>query len=111
MAGGLIIAIILVANRNALSDDNFAEECLQGEDDGVIIDCLDEKSFEYYNNGDCEKALKVYDDVPVDLFDKNTLANIYDEAYSLSLDCNDESLRLYWENKSESIWSQLEGVQ
>ena len=115
----LFVAIILVAiiialfliNRNPaynLSDDNLAKECLLASEDVDLSECLEDKAFSYYEDGDCEKALKVYDDIPVEEFDEYVLSDLYNDAYSMSFDCSDESLQNYWKDKFEGLSSKLE---
>jgi hypothetical protein len=111
----ILIAVIIklsLDNKNShppLSDDNLAKECLEGDNE-QWMDCLDDKASGYLEERDCEKALKVYEDVPPDWFDKYTLADLYDEAYSLSLSCDDLSLREYWEKKFNNLSKELEGM-
>ena len=97
----------IVAN---LGEDNLARECLMKEDDASIEYCLSGKAFAFIDEGDCEKALKVYDDIPVEIYDKRHLSYLYDEAYSLSLSCEDESLETYWLNKLNNMTEQLEAI-
>ena len=105
----IIVAVFIIKNKEYnLSDDNLAKDCLQNQDD-AMHECIEDKAWSYFQAGDCEKALKVYDDIPADRFDKYTLSDFYDEAYSLSLSCEDESLQNYWLNKFESLSNQLEG--
>ena len=92
------------------SDDNLAKECLQTSGDSSIMECLGDKAFSYYEEGDCVKALKVYDDIPAEQFDKRTLSDIYNDAYSFSLSCEDESLQIYWTDKFTELSNQLEAV-
>ena len=116
---GLVAGLIVVANNNTntntsnnadLNDNNLAKECLEGNTEDNAIDCLDEKAFSYYNDGhDCAKALKVYDDIPTTQFNEQAIARLYDEAYSLSLECGDKTLQSYWEEKNEAAWSHLGG--
>ena len=106
----VIIIVLQAINRNVgseLSEDNLARECLEGSV-GERMECLDEKSFSYYYDGYCEKALKVYEDASVDGFDNYSLLHLYDEAHSLSLICSDESVQEYWANKYEEILVQTE---
>ena len=109
----LIITIIKLslANENArpsLSDDNLAKECLEGDNE-QWMDCLEEKASAFIDQRDCENALKVYEDIPPDWFDEYTLADLYDEAYSLSFSCDDLSVQQYWEKKLNNLSKQLEG--
>ena len=103
----IITVIVVVINKQ--DDGDLAKACLQAENDGAIMDCLDEKAYSYYEEGDCEKALKVYDDVPADRFDEYTLSDIYQEAYALSDGCKDKSLRKYWLDKYSEATDHLEG--
>lgn len=104
----VIVGIIIVLNnKNGLGDGNLARECLDTED---VTGCLYEKAYNYYENEhDCEKALKVYDDIPAEQFDEYELSDLYNDAYSLSYSCEDESLKNYWEQKFNSLSSRLEG--
>ncbi|MBQ6414227.1 hypothetical protein IJI28_01200 [Candidatus Saccharibacteria bacterium] len=114
VAIALVVAIVFLpmANKrnNDYSEDNLAKECLEAGEDMDLSECLEDKSFSYFEEGDCEKALKVYDDVPVGLVSKVELAHLYDEAYSLSLSCDDESLQNYWMGKNDEISNQLEAT-
>ena len=113
LAVALVIAIVFLPINNQESNDdgdNTAEECLQAENEGKLADCLDEKAFSYYEEGDCEKALKVYDDAPKERFSKYGLSDLYNEAYAMSNSCEDEALINYWAEKYEAVSSQLEGV-
>ena len=108
----LTIAIILrpILTGRHFSDDNLAKECLKTDDPLAISKCIEEESSKYYEQGDCEKALKVYDDVPEDVFsDKYRLVDLYNEAYSLSSFCDDEALEEYWLGKIDELASQLGG--
>ena len=104
----VINALLLFRSDNGLSDDNLAKECLE-VNEGSVEGCLNDKSFEYFMEGDCVGALKVYDDIQ-DWFDQWTLAHLYDEAYSTSLSCDDESLQNYWKEKLEKVNNQLEAT-
>lgn len=116
---GLVAGLIVVANNNnasntatntGLNGNNLAKECLERNTEDDVIDCLDEKAFAYYDDEhDCAKALKVYDDIPTTQFNEQAIARLYDEAYSLSLECDDEALQNYWEEKNEAAWSHLGG--
>lgn len=110
---GLVVAIVvvLIMNRepiDELGNDNLAKECLKASGDTSIKSCLEDKAMVYYEKGDCKAALRVYDDVPVESFDEHELLYLYDDAYSMSLDCDDESLQSYWKDKLESLSSQSE---
>ena len=108
----VVLVVLPIVNRSSidsLSDDNLAKECLLMNGESSVTDCLDEKSSAYYDEGDCEKALRVYDDIPADAFDKYSLSDLYNEAYSTSIGCGDESLQSYWKNKFEELSNQLEG--
>ena len=111
-----LVLVLIVANVlalfadeisiNNLGNDNLAKDCLRSED---VMDCLHEKSFNYYKNEhDCQKALKVYDDIPAERFDDYELSDFYNDAYSMSISCNDESLEKYWEQKFNDLSSRLE---
>lgn len=102
----LIVVIVIVSIMN--NNRNLAEECLQDEE--TMSECLADKAFSYSMNDDCTNALKVYDDIPADRFDKYTLSDLYNEAYSISVSCGDESLRDYWSKKFEEISNQIEGM-
>lgn len=110
----LVIANIFLPMNNNQDDgndgDNLAEECLQAENEGLLADCLDEKAFLYYKEGDCERALEVYDDAPKERFSEYGLSDLYNEAYAMSNSCGDEALVDYWAKKYEAVSSQLEGV-
>lgn len=111
IALAIAIVVLSTANKNSinsLSNDNLAKECLLMNSESSIMDCLDEKASTYYDEGDCGKALQVYDDIPTDAFDKHFLSNLYNEAYSISIGC-DESLQNYWNNKFKELSNQLEG--
>ena len=101
----ILITIITIINNSKDTGDN----CLQEDNEEAIFDCLSEKSFEYYDEDNCEKALKVYSDFPVDNLSTDLKARIYDEAYSLSLDCEDTASQQYWGDKYEKLTSNLEG--
>lgn len=105
----MVLPIVKKLPITSLTDDNLAKECLLEDDESLALDCLDKKASAYYDEGDCGKALKVYDDIPVGVFDEYTLSDDYSEAYALSLRCEDEELQQYWKNKFEELSSQLEG--
>lgn len=108
----LIVANILVLFADEISisflgNDNLAKDCLLSED---VSSCLYEKAYNYYENEhDCQKALKVYDDIPIERFGDYELSDLYNDAYSMSTSCNDESLKEYWEQKFNDLSSRLEG--
>jgi hypothetical protein len=109
----LVVAVVVlfVMNRdsgNEYGDDNLAKECLKVDGDISIKSCLEDMAWSYYEDGDCDMALKVYDDVPVDIFDEYALSDLYDDAYSMSLGCDDESLQSYWKDKFEGLSARLE---
>lgn len=108
----LIVANILVPVLNGrkydFSDNNLAKECLEMEDDSLAESCIEEKVYSYYDEGDCENALKVYDDIPDGWFEEDSMGYFYDDAYSISLSCEDESLQAYWENKNNTFSNQAE---
>ena len=114
MAVVLVVALVFLSKLNVqkdyYDDNNLAKECLQAENEGKLADCLDEKAFSYYEEGDCEKALKVYDDAPKERFSEYGLSDLYNEAYAMSNSCEDEALINYWAEKYEAVSSQLEGV-
>lgn len=113
IALAVIIVVMNSMNDNVvdkLDDDNLAKECLLKEDDASREYCLSDKSFELYEAGDCEKALKVYDDIPAEMYDDRHLAYLYDQAYGLSLTCEDEALETYWEDKLNALTEHLEAV-
>lgn len=115
----LIFAIVILVVANILipaihtathyDDNNLVKECLQSDDVNVSTDCVEAKAEEYTDQGDCTQALKVYDDIPADHYDPYALQDLYDQAYSLSIDCEDGTLQEYWKAKSESLSNQLEG--
>lgn len=108
----LVVANIMIPVLNRrnydFSDDNLAKDCLLAEDEMSVDECLEDKAFSYYEEDDCEKALKVYDDIPSGWFEEDTLIHLYDEAYSLSLSCEDESLQSYWEEKNNKFMNRTE---
>lgn len=108
----LVVANILVpilnGRRYDFSDDNLAKECLEMKDDLSAESCIEEKVYSYYDEGDCENALKVYDDIPDSWFEEDYMGYIYDDAYSISLSCEDESSQAYWENKNNKFSNQTE---
>ena len=110
----LVNLIILFRGRDngnkSLGDDNLTKECFQDYESEQTEDCIEEKSSSYFDEGNCELALKVYDDIPEDQFDKYTLLHFYDEAYQLSSLCNDDNLEDYWEAKFNGLSSQLEAM-
>lgn len=109
----VIINVLLPMVRNKeynYSDDNLARECLEAGEDVDSSECLEDKAFSYLEEDDCKNALKVYDDVPVEVVDKAELAHLYDDAYAMSLSCDDESLQNYWAEKNKEISSQLEAT-
>ena len=113
----IVLAVIIVVMNSMnnsvvdkLDDGNLAKECLLKEDDASREYCLSDKSFELYEAGDCEKALKVYDDIPAEMYDDRHLAYLYDQAYGLSLTCEDEALETYWEDKLNALTEHLEAV-
>lgn len=113
----IIILILIITNLlvlfaddisiNSLGSDNLAKDCLRSED---VMSCLYEKAYYYYENEhDCKKALKVYDDIPAERFDEYELSDFYNDAYSMSTSCDDESLEKYWEQKFNNLSNRLEG--
>lgn len=108
----LIVINILVLFADEISvislgNDNLSKDCLLSED---VSSCLYEKAYNYYENEhDCEKALKVYDDIPAERFDEYELSDFYNDAYSMSTSCDDKSLEKYWEQKFNDLSSRLEG--
>lgn len=108
----LIVINILVLFADEISvislgNDNLSKDCLLSED---VSSCLYEKAYNYYENEhDCEKALKVYDDIPAERFDEYELSDFYNDAYSMSTSCDDKSLEKYWEQKFNNLSSRLEG--
>lgn len=109
----VLIIILVLANISLLlskkNDGGLAKDCLSENIDVSVGACLDDLAYSYYDDGDCERALKVYEDIPEDRFDKYELQDYYDDAYSLSLECDDTSLQDYWENKSNALSNQSEG--
>lgn len=108
----VVNVFVLLTNKNDinnLGDDNLAKECLKGDNEDWM-GCLEDKSLEYYDEGDCGSALKVYEDVPPDWVNEYVLADLYNEAYSLSLSCDDLSLQHYWGEKFNDLSKQLEGM-
>ena len=108
----LIVLIVLLALREEYSDNGgLVGGCYETDDEDAIVECLNEEAFSFYSDeNDCEKALKVYDDIPENSLSDRSAAILYDEAYSLSLSCDDLSLQEYWEEKSERKWEHLEGM-
>ena len=104
---GVIIIVLNNKNSQPNNQENLAIECLDGDSE-LLNDCLDDKAFEYFEEGDCVKALKVYDDVPVDRVDQDTLEYLYDEAYSMSISCEDETLEEYWRKKNDQFNNKTE---
>ena len=104
----LTINVVLLFTKN--NSEDLAAECLELSDKGEAEQCLNEKSFKYYQEEDCYKATKVYDDIPADYFDQYTMTLLYEEAYSTSVDCEDPSLEEYWRVKSEALSSQMEAL-
>ena len=106
----VINILIPIINTTTPDDSNsLVKDCLQSEDINVLTDCIEAKVDEYTGQDDCAQALKVYDDIPVNRFDPYTLQDLYDQAYSLSIDCEDGAQQEYWKEKSESLSNQLEG--
>lgn len=110
---GLIVANVVVLTRGEddmieLGDDNLAKDCLQKDNEESMENCLNDRAFDYFMDNDCENALKVYEDVPADRLDKRLVSHLYDEAHSLSMSCDDESLQEYWEDKLNKSLGQLE---
>lgn len=116
--GGLVVMIVVLVIVNmllpAMNDradvERLVKPCLELNDDDeqTVAGCLEEKAFFYLDEGDCEKALMVYDYIPVERYDDYSLADRYDEAYSLSLSCDDTSKQEYWKNKFEELSNKLE---
>ena len=104
----IIVNLVLFFIRKHESD-NLAKSCLEIEDDAMVVNCIEEKANAYDDAGDCVNALKVYDSIPEDRLDKYVLSDLYDEAYSLSSDCEDGLREDYWADKLEALSSQLEG--
>ena len=111
---GLGVAITVVILNN--NDDSSVADCFQ---DGVDMwECVDEKVWSYieveeYDDGEevvrgCEEALEVYDKIPVDRVDKQTLVTLYGKAYSLSSYCRDEESEEYWRSKYRESSKQIE---
>jgi uncharacterized membrane protein YvbJ len=117
---GLLLAIIIVLGVSIIFlnmreehdiSSGLIRDCFETNDEDAIMECLNEKAFSIYaDENNCEKALKVYDDIPDDSMSDRSIAMLYDEAYSLSLSCDDLSLRTYWNEKSERKWERLEGM-
>ncbi len=110
----IIVNALIFMNGNkpgAVNDDNLAKECLSIADAEEMIQCVDETSFDYYMQDDCDKAMKIYADVPEDMLDKTNLAFLYNEAYSMSLSCGDELSQGNWKEKYENIANQLENYE
>lgn len=107
----IIVIVIFNTMRNSivddLGDDNLAKECLRVDEDFSAKDCLEEKAQSYLDIGDCENALKVYEDIPAGWFDDYSLSDRYEEAYTLSFSC-DESVQNYWKNKHDTLLKRLE---
>lgn len=111
---GVMVVMINNSGDGVLEEESdeeiYALDCsnLSDSDDEMVIKCLNKEALSYYDEGDCEKALSVYDDIPEDRFDKYLLNQLYNDAYVLSLSC-DTHLREYWENRRYNLASQLEG--
>ena len=115
---GLGVGVVVVAINNNTDDtedqgeeeEEIAWDCSQLDDGDrdMVLYCLGREANSYYEAGDCVKALKVYDDISEDRFDKSIWASLYNEAYSISLSC-DESLQEYWENKHYELVIQVKG--
>lgn len=111
----LLVAIIVLVFVNIAIGLKHSEEvgneietdCTKLKDKEEALDCIDEKAFSNYQTAGCEEALKVYDEVPEGLFDDAWLELVYDNAYSLSLSCN-ESLQEYWSVKFSNIAARTE---
>ena len=110
----LVIIILILIVVNLLipvfkNNNNLAKECLEFEDQEAM-ECLEAKVDLFFDEDDCINALKVYDDIPANRFDKFTLSILYDDAYSMSLSCDNTDLENYWMDKKESISNQLEAM-
>lgn len=110
---GLGVAITVVILNN--NDDSSVADCFQ---DGVDVrECIDEKAWSYIEADEdeedgidgCEDALKLYDEIPINKIDKETIASLYNEAYSLSLYCGDEISQEYWGGKYRETMNQAGG--
>ena len=111
----LVVLIVLLTPHEKHDGNNgysgLARDCYEIGDEDAIMECLNDKAFSFYSDeNDCEKALKVYDDISEGSLSDRSVAMLYDEAYSLSLSCDDSSLQEYWEEKSERKWEHLEGM-
>ena len=107
MMVALIVVIVVLATRSNY-DKTAMTECLKNDDELEAVTCIKNLAFSYYEKDGCRTALKIYDDVPEERFEMVFLKNLYNEAYSMSLSC-DESLQKYWKDKYEGIANQLEG--
>ena len=111
----MIVNALIFMNDNkpgaVINDDNLAKDCLLMADAEEMIQCVDETSFDYYMQDDCDKAMKIYADVPEGMLDKTNLAFLYNEAYSMSLSCGDELSQENWKEKYENIANQLENYE
>ena len=89
--------------------EKVAKECwyLDEEDEMSTAECLESKAWMFFEEGDCDSALRVYDYIPTDQYDDYSLSDRYAEAYSLSLSC-DEEKQEYWKNKFEELSNKLE---
>lgn len=109
----VVIVVLIVVNvaigikQNGNTDDGADSDCLKLKSEEEVLDCIDEEAFSRYETVGCEEALKVYDEVPEGLFDDAWLELVYDNAYSLSLSCN-ESLQEYWSVKFSNVAARTE---
>ena len=114
----LVVVMIILGVTNvllpAVSDrsdvEKLVKQCLDLNDDSeqTVASCLEEKAFFYLDEGDCNKALMVYDFIPTERYDDYSLADRYNEAYSLSLSCDDTAKQEYWKKKFEELSNKLE---
>lgn len=104
----VIVNIAIVLKHNGKLGGGGIEDCLKLEDKKDVLNCINEEAFSYSYKDDCENALKVYNDIPVNQFDNNELITLYGQAYQISLSCDEES-QDYWWGRYHEVLSQMEG--
>ncbi len=104
----VIVNIAIILKHNGKLGGGGIEDCLKLEDKKDVLNCINEEAFSYSYKDDCENALKVYNDIPVNQFDNNELIALYGQAYQISLSC-DEKSQDYWWGRYHEVLSQMEG--
>lgn len=103
-----IVIINLGGGGRVVVDNEDVQVCLDGRETLAVDECIEEKASEYLDEGDCDKALQLYEDVPAGGVDEDTLYYLYDQAYSTSTYCEDEEAIEYWRGKNNQFMNATE---